>query len=225
MKDFLIDGHEISIKLMDSSYIMGENERSRAVTVDIDCRHMSPSWPNPLYSTYYRKLLEAYDIGPVLLWEGRRVVGFLPLTIIDCGIPQLPLCIHYTGGLDYCAEEHIDLRMIEEADPIPFDRLSPKEIRIGCMCVHPSLRGNSLSATMIRFVIDEAGKRGWGTIRARPMIDNEPYSFYPTVSFWKRLGFDTVGSVRTFGPGRNAWDRSKAIDIALRLDRWRKTAR
>jgi hypothetical protein len=104
-----INGREISIRLMDASYVMCEDEKPRGVTVDVHCRHLSPCWPNPLYSTYYRKLLGAYDIGPVFVWEAKRVVGFLPVSVVSCGIPELPHCVHYTGGMAYGAERHIGL--------------------------------------------------------------------------------------------------------------------
>jgi hypothetical protein len=58
-----ISGKELSTRLMDESYVMCEDEKQKAVTLGIHCRRLSPCWPNPLYSTYYRKLLDAYRIG------------------------------------------------------------------------------------------------------------------------------------------------------------------
>jgi|WetSurMetagenome_2_1015567.scaffolds.fasta_scaffold348220_2 hypothetical protein len=95
--DKVICGVLTSVKLMDVSYVMAGDEKPAGVTVDIDCRHLSPCWPNPLYSTYYRKILDAYGLGPVLCWQDRRIVGFLPVGVVGCGIPELPLCVHYTG--------------------------------------------------------------------------------------------------------------------------------
>jgi hypothetical protein len=79
-----INGSAISITLMDATYIMCENERARNVTVAVECRQLSPCWPNPLYSVYYRKLLSAYGIGPVLAWENKKIVGFLPIGVPAC---------------------------------------------------------------------------------------------------------------------------------------------
>jgi GNAT superfamily N-acetyltransferase len=212
-----IDGRKISIRLMDASYVMTEDEDARGVVVDIHCRHLSPCWPNPLYSIYYRKLLEAYGVGPVFVWEAKRVVGFLPISIVACGIPELPHCVHYTGGMAYGAERHIDLSMVEKAEALPFRLLDPKEIRTGCMTLHPELRGRSLAVSMIDYMLDWARTRGWERVRARAMIDGEPQAFYPTYSFWVRLGFEPVGPVRLFGPSKDPIDRAQAIDLALDL--------
>ncbi|MBN1627304.1 MAG: hypothetical protein JW944_12345, partial [Deltaproteobacteria bacterium] len=137
-KDITVGSSRVSIMLMDESYIMCEDEKRTGITVDVECRYISPQWPNLIYSLYYRRLLKAYGIGPVLVWQGRRIVGFLPLTIPDCGIPEPPLCVHYTGGLCYGAEKHTDITMIKNAMEIPFEQLSSKVIRIGCMSVHRS---------------------------------------------------------------------------------------
>jgi hypothetical protein len=67
-----IDGRSISIRLMDTSYVMCEDERQKGVELGIHCRQLSPHWPNPLYATYYRKLLDAYAVGPVFVWDARR---------------------------------------------------------------------------------------------------------------------------------------------------------
>jgi GNAT superfamily N-acetyltransferase len=212
-----MDDDPISIRLMDSTYVMCDDEQAAGVTLDIHCRSLSPRWPNPLYFTYYRKLLEAYGLGPVLVWEGRRVVGFLPVSIVNCGIPELPLCVHYSGGLAYGAERHIDLPMIAAADPLPFDDLQVKEIRIGCMTLHPRLQGKGVAAAMIDYLADRAQKGGWHAMKARAMIDGEPEAFYPTASWWKRHGFKPVGSVRPFGPSADPIDRADAIDLVLDL--------
>ena len=130
-----------SVRLMDETYVMCEDEKAEGVTIDVHCRQLSPRWPNPLYSSYYRKLLDTYNIGPVFVWEQKRIVGFLPITVVSCGMPELPLCVHYTGGLDYGAERSVDLSMVLEAAPLPFAELKPKAIRIGCMTLHPAIRG------------------------------------------------------------------------------------
>ena len=107
--------------------------------------------------------------------------------------------------------------MVKKTEALPFEQLVQKEIRIGCMSVHPELRGKSLAVSMIRYMIDWARNRGWERVRARAMLDGEPEAFYPTCSFWVRLGFEPAGPVRTFGPSRDAIDRSKAIDLVLDL--------
>jgi GNAT superfamily N-acetyltransferase len=207
----------VSIRLMDRTYIMCEDERVAGITLSIHCRSLSPCWPNPLYWTYYRKLLASYGIGPVLVWEGKNVVGFLPISVVNCGIPELPLCVHYTGGLAYGAERHVDLSMIADADPIPFEHLEAREIQIGCMTLHSRYQGKGIAVSMIDCLVDWARKRGWRTIRARAMIDGEPEAFYPTVSWWKRYGFQPTGVVRTFGPSNDPIDRADAIDLVLDL--------
>ncbi len=206
-----------SIRLMDETYVMCEDERTKGVIVDVHCRHLSPYWPNPLYSTYYRKLLQAYGMGPVFVWEQERIVGFLPMSIVECGVPELPHCVHYTGGLAYGAERNVDLSMIEKAQAVPFQELNPKEIRIGCMTVHPGYRGRSLGVSMIEQLVDRARGRKWERVRARAMLDGERAAFYPTLSWWKKIGFETVGEMRTFGPSDDPIDRSRAVDLALEL--------
>lgn len=89
-----IGSRKMSIRLMDWSYLTGEDEAKYGIALDIECRRLCPSWPNPLYSAYCRKLLEAYGIGAVLVWEANRVVGFLPMTAVGCGIPELLHCVH-----------------------------------------------------------------------------------------------------------------------------------
>jgi GNAT superfamily N-acetyltransferase len=215
--DFTLGARVASIRLMDETYVMGEDERAKGVIVDVHCRQLSPCWPNPLYSTYYRALLEAYGIGPVFVWEQKRVVGFLPISIVNCGIPELPHCVHYTGGLAYGAERHIDLSMVAQGDPVPFQQLQPKEIRIGCMTVHPELRGRRLGVSMIEYLMDWAKGRGWGRVRARAMLDSEREAFYPTLSWWRGLGFESVGEVRPFGPSGDPIDRARAIDLVFEL--------
>jgi GNAT superfamily N-acetyltransferase len=207
----------MSIRLMDDTYIMCEDERAAGVTLSIHCRSLSPRWPNPLYSGYYRKLLEAYGIGPVLLWEGKNIVDFLPVSVVNSGIPELPLCVHYTGGLAYGTERHVDLSMIIEANPLPFERLETKEIRIGCMTLHPRLQGRGLAVSMVGCLVDWVRKRGWHSIRARAMADGEPHAFYPTFSWWQRLGFKPVRPVRPFGPSSDPIDRADAVDLLLDL--------
>jgi GNAT superfamily N-acetyltransferase len=216
-KTLNIDGCRISIRLMDASYIMCEDEGEKNVVVDVSCRHMSRCWPNPLYSTYYRKLLEAYGIGPVLVREGERIIGFMPVSVVNCGVPELPHCIHYTGGINLGAERHIDLAMVEKGTSIPFAELQAKEIRIGCMSVHPKIRGKNMAALMIQYIIDWAGEHGWDRVRARAMLDNEPLSFYPAQSYWQRLGFKQSGPVRTFGPSKDPVEQSKAVDLIFDL--------
>jgi GNAT superfamily N-acetyltransferase len=211
-------GNILSVRLMDDTYIMGENERTKGVIVDVYCRRLSPCWPNPLYSLYYRKLLHAYAAGPVLVWEGKKIVGFLPISVVDCGIPELPHCIHYTGGLAYGAERPINLSMIEEAQALSFEKLNPKEIRIGCMTVHSSYRGRSLGVSMVECLVDWARGHGWERVRARAMLDGEPEAFYPTLSWWKGLGFEAIGEERSFGPSNDLIDRARAVDLALELD-------
>jgi GNAT superfamily N-acetyltransferase len=210
-------GTPLSIAVMDHSYVMCEEENTKGVIVDVHCRHLSPCWPNPLYSTYYTKLLDVYGVGPVFVWEGKRIVGFLPVSVSNCGIPELPLCVHYNGGLAYGAEQHIDLPMVQNAKAIPFEKLSSKEIKIGCMTVHPGLRGKGLAVSMIEHLAHWARDRGWERVRARAMLDGESEAFYPTSSWWKELGFRPVGGIRPFGPSRNPIDRSKAIDLELDL--------
>ena len=216
-KDVKISGNVISIRLMDESYVMCEDERKEGVVVDVECRFMSPRWPNPLYSAYYRKILKAYGVGPVLAWQGRRIVGFLPVIVPGCSIPELPLCVHYTGGSGYGAEKHIDLAMIENTVEIPFDELNCKEIKIGCMSVHRNMRGRNLAASMIQYMADWARGNDWNQMRARVMLDGEPQAFYPTSSWWMGLGFKTIGTGRSFGPTKSAIDRSKAVDLMLDL--------
>jgi GNAT superfamily N-acetyltransferase len=216
-KDITVGNSRISIKLMDESYIMCEDEKRTGITVDVECRHISPRWPNPIYSLFYRRLLKAYGIGPILVWQGRRIVGFLPVTVPSCGIPEPPLCVHYTGGLSYGAEKNTDLTMIENATEVPFEKLSSKEIRIGCMSVHRNMRGRNLAAQMIQYLVDWAREHGWDRIRARVMLDGEPQAFYPTSSWWISLGFKPDGKIRTFGPSKDPIDLSKAIDLALDL--------
>jgi GNAT superfamily N-acetyltransferase len=216
-KDLTVGNSRISIKLMDESYIMCEDEKRTGITVDVECRYISPRWPNPIYSLYYRRLLKAYGIGPVLVWQGRRIVGFLPVTVPGCGIPEPPLCVHYTGGLCYGAEKHTDLAMIKNAMEIPFEQLSSKEIRVGCMSVHRSMRGKNLAAQMILYMVDRAREFGWHRIKARVMLDGEPQAFYPTLSWWMGLGFKPSGQVRPFGPSKDPIDLSKASDLILNL--------
>ena len=216
-KDIDIGGNPISMKLMDESYVMCEDEWKTGITVDVECRHISPRLPNPLYSVYYRRLLKAYGVGPVLVWQDKRIVGFLPVTIPNCGIPQPPLCVHYTGGLCYGAEQHVDLAMVENAVEVPFEQLSKKEIRIGCMSVHRSMRGRNLAASMILYVVDWAREYGWDRVSARVMMDGEPVSFYPTRSFWTRLGFKQIGPVRRFGPSGDFIDQARGVDMELDL--------
>ena len=62
-KEIDINATHISIRLMDESYIMCEDEERARVVVDVECRSMSPQWPNALYSAYYRKILKAYGLG------------------------------------------------------------------------------------------------------------------------------------------------------------------
>jgi GNAT superfamily N-acetyltransferase len=183
----------------------------------VECRSMSLRWPNPLYSVYYRKILKTYGIGPVLAWQGRRIVGFLPVIVPGCGIPELPLCVHYTGGSGYGAEKHINLAIIENAMETPFEQLSNREIRVGCMSIHRNIRGRGLAASMIQYMADWARGNDWDRMRARVMMDGEPQAFYPTSSWWMGLGFKTIGTVRSFGPTKSAIDRSKAVDLMLDL--------
>jgi GNAT superfamily N-acetyltransferase len=212
-----IDGHSISVRLMDESYIMCEDERKAGLTVDISCRQLSGCWPNPLYSAYYRKLLAAYVVGPVFVWEDRRIIGFLPIMVPHCGLPQLPHCIHYVGGMSFGAEAHMDLPMVEKAAALPFEQLDHKEIRIGCMSVHPRMRGKNLAASMVQYLADWGREKGWDQLKARAMLDNEPEAFYPTLSFWLRLGFKQVGPVRPFGPSSDPIEQSKSVDLVLDL--------
>lgn len=212
-----INGCAIDIRLMDASYIMCEDERRKNVSVAVGCRQLSPCWPNPLYSVYYRKLLSAYGIGPVLAWENKTIVGFLPIGVPACGLPQVPLCIHYSGGLAYGAERHMDLAMVESASLLPFPKLKRKEIRIGCMSVHQRFRGRNLSVLMIHYMVNWARQNGWTKVTARAMMDGEPLSFYPTLSFWLGIGFEPVGQVRRFGPSRDPIDLSNAMDLELDL--------
>jgi GNAT superfamily N-acetyltransferase len=216
-RDSTPGGRVASPRLMDETYVMCEDERIKGVIVDVHCRQLSPCWPNPLYSSYYRKLLDAYGIGPVFVWEDKRVVGFLPISVIDCGIPELPHCVHYAGGLAYGAKRHIDLSMVEKAHALPFDQLSRKEIRIGCMTLHPAHRGRNLGTSMIEYLCDWARDRRWEKVRARAMLDGEREAFYPTSSWWKALGFKSAGEVRRFGPSGNPIDRSQAIDLVFEL--------
>ncbi len=202
---------------MDEAYIMCDDEKTKSVTVDVHCRRLSPCWPNPLYSIYYRKLLGAYGLGPIFLWERERIVGFLPLSVLNCAVPELPLCVHYTGGDDYGSERHIDLAMVESAEPLPFAQLQMKEIRIGCMTLHPAMRGRGFAVSMVAYLIDRARDRGWERVRARAMLDGEPHAFYPTLSWWKALGFTPIGEVRSFGPSNNPIDRSRAVDLIVDL--------
>lgn len=212
-----INGYQLLMKLMDTSYIMCEDEISQNVKVDVGCRYLSPCWPNPLFSTYYRKLLTAYNVGPVIVWHHKRIVGFLPMSVAGCGIPQLPLCVHYTEGITYAAERHVDLTMIQSAEPKPFDQLALKEIKIGCMSVHHTLRGHNLAASMIQYMINWAKQNGWDRVTARVMLDGESMSYYPTRSFWVRIGFKPIGPVRRFGLTNDPYDRAKAIDLAFDL--------
>ncbi len=202
---------------MDETYVMCSDEHPARVLLDVHCRQLSPCWPNPLYETYYRKLLEAYGLGPILVWEGKRVVGFLPVSAIGCGIPELPLCVHYTGGLGYGAERRVDLNMVTGSTPLAFDLLEKKEIRIGCMTLHRQWQGKGIAVSMIDCIAGWARNHGWQRIRARAMVDGEPEAFYPTSSWWQRLGFEPAGPVRSFGPSAAPIDRSNAIDLVLNL--------
>ena len=150
----------LAVRMMDESYIIGEDERKAGIEFGVYCRQYCPVWPNLLYATYYRKIIGAYEIGPVIIWEHKRIVGFLPVSVVGCGIPELPHCIQYTGGLAFGAEKHIDLKMINEAKAIPFNKLSPKEIRIGCMTVNPAYKGKNLGAAMVELIIDTAREKG-----------------------------------------------------------------
>jgi GNAT superfamily N-acetyltransferase len=190
-----LNGNQLSMKLMDTSYIMCDDEKRQNVIVDVGCRYTSPRWPNPLYSAYYRKILSTYGVGPVLSWIGKRIVGFLPMSVPDCGVPELPLCIHYTGGISYGAERHIDL----------------------AMSVHPTLRGRNLGELMIHYMVNWASENGWDRVIARAMLDGEPLSFYPTCSFWLRAGFKQIGPVCRFGPSIDAIDQSNAVDLVFDL--------
>jgi|LQYC01.1.fsa_nt_gi GNAT superfamily N-acetyltransferase len=212
-----INGYQLLIKLMNASYIVCEDEVSQNIKVDVECRPISPCWPNPFFSTYYRKLLAASHVGPVMVWHHKRIVGFLPMSVPGCGIPQLPLCVHYTGGITYAAEKHVDLLMIKSAEPKPFDQLDLKEIRIGCMSVHHTLRGHTLAALMIQYMIDWARQNNWDRVIARVILDGEPMSYYPTESFWIRIGFNPIGPVRSFGLTDDPYDRAQAIDLEFDL--------
>jgi GNAT superfamily N-acetyltransferase len=107
--------------------------------------------------------------------------------------------------------------MIEKAMEIPFGQLNIKEIRVGCMTVHRSMRGKNLAAQMISFLADRAREYGWDRIKARVMLDGEPQAFYPTSSWWMGLGFKSDGQIRAFGPSKDPIDLSKAIDLVLDL--------
>jgi hypothetical protein len=67
---------------MDESYTMGDDEEGIGVVVDVECRSMSPRWPNPLYSVYYKKILKAYGLGltsltfsSIILWTQQLCVA------------------------------------------------------------------------------------------------------------------------------------------------------
>lgn len=212
-KDVNFSGNVISIKLMDESYIMCEDEKKHGIIVDIECRSISPQWPNPIYAIYYRKLLKAYGVGPVFVRQGCRIIGFLPIAVPSCGLPVLPLCVHYTGGLRYGAEKHVTLDMLQNSTPLPFEQMDIKEIRIGCMSVHWSVRGKNLAVLMVRYMVDWARKHDWNRMTARVMLDGELEAFYPTFSWWKRLGFIPIGNIRSFGPSDSPIDRSRAVDL------------
>ena len=88
------------------------------------------------------------------------------------------------------------------------------------MTVHPRFRGKNVAVSMIDCLLGRLKTQGWEQVRARAMFDGEPQAFYPTISFWLRMGFTPAGPVRSFGPSRDPIDQANATDLMLDLKDW-----
>jgi GNAT superfamily N-acetyltransferase len=120
----------------------------------------------------------------------------------------------------YGAERDVDLSTVEATEALTFEQLCSKEIRIGCMTLHSSVRGRGLAVSMIEYLLRWAREHGWKKVRARAMLDGEPQAFYPTLSWWRGLGFKAAGTVRSFGPSRDPIEQANATDLILDLKDW-----
>lgn len=189
-KTIVVDGMEAMIKPMGTDYIMSDAEEKVGILVDIECRAGAKHWPNPLYVAYYSELVEAYGTCAILAWQGRSVVGFLPFRPKDCGLPELPFCIHYFDP------EEPDLECVEQATPIPLSEMDRKMLEVRCLSVRSSLHRQGLGSEMARYLIAWARENGWQRIEGWAFAQSD-FSWLPDIAFWEKAAFKR-GTARVF---------------------------
>jgi GNAT superfamily N-acetyltransferase len=182
-----IDGVGTAIRPMGLDYVIAAQEPA-GISVEIGCRAAAAIWPNPLYVAYYSKLTEAYGSCAILAWQGSAVVGFLPFRPRECGLPDLPYCIHYAPGASAELDKP-DADAVTAAVPIPFADLGPKELQVHCLSVKPSLRRRGLGSALVRYLIDWAREQGWERIEGGFAFAEGGYGWLPNIAFWEGLGF------------------------------------
>jgi GNAT superfamily N-acetyltransferase len=182
-KQIVVDEMVTVIKLMGHDYIMADNEPP-GVMVEVNCRE-GGTWPNPLYVTYFNKLIEAYGTGAIFAWQKKTLVGFLPIWPVDCGLPRLPQCIHYSPSHP---EARPNLNMIKQSTPISFGDLKSKILKVQCVAVKLALQRKGIGSAMVRYLVDWAKAQGWEKIQGWA-FENGGFNWLPDIAFWEKCGF------------------------------------
>lgn len=196
-----VDGVPTVIRAMGEDYVVGEDPAKSDVTYAIKCwpgKHVPGEWPNRPIAAYFRKIMEAYGTCAITAWQDKKLVGFLPFMPVGCGMPEMNFCV-------VCPEDkQTPLSEIESATPIPFDRLTPKVLKVQCASVahNPPMYRKGIGTAMLQYLVDWGKREGWERIEGWAFADpstDDAYRWIPSVQFWEKAGAKK-GGAPTFPP-------------------------
>ena len=159
--------------------------------------------------------MKAYGASAITAWQDKTLVGFLPFMPVNCGMPEMIFCV--VGGE---GGEQPSLDRINSSEPIPFEQLTPKVLKVQCASVawNRNMYRKGIGSAMAQYLVDWARENGWERIQGwafeSPEIDDS-YRWLPSVQFWEKAGFQR-GNARVFDPsdpGTNKPGFDFAIDL------------
>ena len=210
-----VDGVPTVIRPMDENYVVGEDPCDAGITYAIKCwpgKNVPGEWPNPPIASYFRKIMKTYGTSAITAWQKNTLVGFLPFMPVNCGMPEMIFCV--------VAPERMQtpLERISSAEPIPFERLTPKVLKVQCASVSWSLYRKGIGSAMVRYLIQWAKEQGWERIEGWAFANSDvddAYKWLPSIQFWEKAGFQR-GSARVFDPS-NPGTNKPGFDFAIEL--------
>lgn len=190
-----VDGILTEIRTMGFDYVIGDDPVKAGVEYAIKCwpgKNIPEEWPNEPIATYFKKIIDAYGTSAITAWQEKTLVGFLPFMPLNCGMPEMTFCV----VAPY--KKQTPLVEIVDAEPIPFEELHPKVLKVQCASVawNKNMYRKGIGTAMAKYLIEWARENGWERIEgwafADPSVD-DAYVWIPSVQFWEKAGFKKTG--------------------------------
>ena len=222
-KTILVDGVPTTIRPMGEDYVVGDDPSEVGIEYAIKCwpgKNVPGEWPNRPIAAYFKKIIRAYGTCAITAWQDKSLVGFLPFMPINCGMPEMTFCVVAPE------DKQTPLAAIVAAEPIPFEKLNPKVLKVQCASVawNKNMYRKGIGSAMARYLVDWSRAQGWERIEgwafAHSGVD-DAYVWIPSIQFWEKAGFQK-GDTPTF-PSDDPNVNKPACEFSIDLNVLAKT--